>query len=103
MFVQKQPMIDIKRPMCPKAADVFAKSGRCPLRTKATDVENIYFEIFWGAYIYFETSAAFDCIPWIPGGNHDLGDKKMNFGDEIEILVTSVNRQLVILNSKWID
>ena len=32
--------------MCPKAADVFAKSGRCPLRTKAADVENIYFEIF---------------------------------------------------------
>ena len=30
----------------PKADDVFAKSGRCPPRTKAADVENIYFEIF---------------------------------------------------------
>ena len=42
----KQPMIDLKRPMCPKAADFFAKSGRCPLRTKAADVEIFYFEIF---------------------------------------------------------
>ena len=36
--VLKQPMIDLKRPMYPKAADVIAKSGRCPLRTKAVDV-----------------------------------------------------------------
>ena len=37
-------MIDIKRPMGPKAADVYAKSDRCPPRTKAADVKHFYFE-----------------------------------------------------------
>ena len=32
--------------MCPKAADVFAKSARCPLWAKAADVER-FIMIFW--------------------------------------------------------
>ena len=33
--------------MCPKAADVFAKSARCPLWAKAADVER-FIMIFLG-------------------------------------------------------
>ena len=63
MFVRKQPMIDIKRPMCPKAADVFAKSDQCTISMQAADVWFFKIEIPGRTQPMYPKGESGQCVP----------------------------------------